>query len=223
MIVAIIAVVIGGYLIVSSNLNSLANQSVAAQPTNPNSAMYALGKLAVKAAATHDGYSREQFGSGWAPVGNCDMREFVLSRDMQNVKMAADNCTVTSATLEDPYTGKTIQFARGPGTSSAVQIDHIVAVSNAWQTGAQELSPEVREQLYNDPLELLAVDGKANDDKGASDASGWLPPNKTYDCRYVARQIAVKQKYQLWVTPSEHTAMQRTLNVCPDQLLPTIH
>ena len=70
---------------------------------------------------------------------------------------------------------------------------------------------------------VQAVDGKANDDKGASDASDWLPPNKQYDCRYVARQIAVKQKYRLWVTPAEHYAIQKVLNSCPTQPLPIVN
>ncbi len=222
LIIAVVALLIGGGLMVNSKINSKTSaQPIASQTTNPNSAIYALAKLEVKPAGSHDGYSRDKFGSGWELVGNCDMREQILNRDLTNTKdVSPDDCTVLSGTFSDPYTGKTFQFTRGPGTSSLVQIDHIVAISNAWQTGASGMSIEQREKLYNDPLELLAVSGTANDDKGASDASDWLPPNKSYDCRYVARQIAVKQKYHLWVTNTEQAAMQHVLDTCPGQLLP---
>jgi hypothetical protein len=110
---------------------------------------------------------------------------------------------------------------RGPD-SSKVQIDHVVALSDAWQKGAQQLTSEQRYQLANDPLELLAVDGQANTQKSDGDAATWLPPNKPYRCAYVARQVAVKQKYQLWITAAEHDAMQRVLSSCPSQLLPVV-
>jgi hypothetical protein len=184
-------------------------------------AISALGKLAVKGRAPKTGYTREQFGGEWSSEGSCNMRDKVLARDMTNTAFrSAHDCDVLSGTLNDPYTGKTIQFTRGASTSSKVQIDHVVAISNAWQTGAQQISPELRRQLYNDPLELLAVDGPANNQKGDGDAATWLPPNKAYRCRYVARQIAVKLKYHLWVTPAEHDAIARILGTCPDQKLP---
>jgi hypothetical protein len=101
-----------------------------------------------------------------------------------------------------------------------VQIDHVVAVSDAWQKGAQALDVSTRAQFYNDPLNLLAVDGPSNQKKSDADAATWLPPNKSYRCRYVARQIAVKAKYSLWVTQAEHDAMKNVLSTCPGQTLP---
>lgn len=182
----------------------------------------ALSRLAVKGRAPKTGYTREQFGSGWDMLNGCDMREHILARDMTDVKVRSNtDCTVLSGTLNDPYTGKMIPFTRGPDTSSAIQVDHVVALGDAWQKGAQQLSQPVREQMYNDPLELLAVDGPTNQQKGDGDAATWLPPNKTYRCRYVARQIAVKIKYNLWVTKAEHDAMQRILSTCPTQMLPS--
>jgi hypothetical protein len=199
------------------------NATVAQNPASASgTAVEALGKLAVKGSAPKTGYSREQFGGEWADEGACDMRNKVLARDLTDVKVRSKaDCTVSSGTLNDPYTGKVIQFVRGPGTSTKVQIDHVVAISDAWQTGAQQLSAQTRKQLYNDPLELLAVDGPANNQKSDGDAATWLPSNKPYRCRYVARQIAVKAKYHLWVTPAEHDAMQRVLGTCPSQQLPT--
>jgi hypothetical protein len=105
-------------------------------------------------------------------------------------------------------------------TSSLVQIDHVVALGDAWQTGAQRLSAEEREQFGNDPLELLAVSGRVNDQKKDSDAASWLPPNRAFRCAYVARQVAVKLRYRLWVTRAEHDAIASVLARCPDQRLP---
>ena len=148
------------------------------------------------------------------------MRDKILARDLTNVKSKNDTCEVASGVLRDPYTGKTINFMRGAETSSAIQIDHVVAIGNAWQTGAQQISQAEREQMYNDPLELLAVDGPANQQKSDGDAATWLPPNKSFRCEYIARQIAVKQKYSLWVTSAERDAMTRILASCPDERLP---
>lgn len=201
--------------------NQPATNSPSTQSASQSSAAAALARLAIKGRAPSTGYSRQQFSNGWADAGGCDERNKILQRDLTDVHTrSATDCTVLSGTLDDPYTGKVIHFVRGPGTSTAVQIDHVVALGNAWQTGAQQLTKEVRHQLYNDPLELLAVDGPTNDNKGDADAATWLPPNKPYRCRYIARQIAVKLKYHLWVTPAEHAAIARVLATCPDQQLP---
>lgn len=187
----------------------------------PDLAMTVLEQLPVKGRAPKTGYTRAQFGDGWARQGNCDTRNIILNRDLTNVTVG-ENCKVLSGTLDDPYTGQQILFTRGETTSADVQIDHVVALSNAWQTGAQQLSEAERQALANDPLELLAVDGKANQNKSAGDAATWLPPNKPFRCQYVARQIAVKAKYRLWVTAPEKQAMIRVLSACPEQRLPNV-
>lgn len=179
----------------------------------------ALQKLAVKGRAPKTGYNRAQFGDGWALSGGCDTREMILYRDLTSTTLNS-RCQVLSGTLNDPYTGKTIKFQRGAKSSGLIQIDHVVALGNAWQTGAQQLSLTQRESLANDPLELLAVDGAANQQKSDGDAATWLPPNKPFRCQYVARQIAVKQKYSLWVTAAEKDAMSNVLAACPGQALP---
>ena len=182
--------------------------------------MSALAKLAIKNSAPKTGYSRNQFGNGWATWGKCDTRQRILARDLTDIKYGTDGCTVLTGTLNDPYTGKIIAFTRGVSTSGAVQIDHVVALSNAWQTGAQDLDKTTRTKLANDDLELIAVDGPANMQKSDSDAAGWLPSNKPFRCEYVARQIAVKIKYTLWVTAQEHDAMASVLKSCPGERLP---
>lgn len=181
----------------------------------------ALEKLAVKGRAPKTGYARTQFLSGWGEVGDCDMRNIILKRDLNDPLIDPLNgCFVMRGELGDPYTGKTIEFERGFGTSNDVQIDHVVALSDAWQKGAQQLDETTRNNFANDPLNLLAVDGPANQEKSDADFATWLPPNKGYRCRYAARQIAVKLKYHLWITRAEKDAFARQLATCPGQVLP---
>jgi hypothetical protein len=185
--------------------------------------------LPVKGRAALTGYSRAQFGEAWTDDvtvadghNGCDTRNDILRRDLTDVviKPSTDGCVVARGVLHDPYTRTVILFTRGPGTSSVVQIDHVVSLANAWQTGAQQLSLSVRTNLANDPLNLLAVSGSANEQKGDSDAASWLPPNKAFRCSYVAIQVAVKIRYHLWVTPAERAAIARVLSTCPRQPLP---
>ena len=189
-------------------------------PAGASPAAISLQQLAIKGRAPKTGYSRLLFSNGWGQIGTCDLRNFVLARDMTSVVYSGNTCKVQSGVLADPYTGTTIEFTRGVETSADVQIDHVVALGDAWQKGAQQLTASERYALANDPLELLAVDGKANQAKSDGDASSWLPSNKEFRCSYVARQIAVKAKYRLWVTPSEYQAMAKVLTSCPNQTLP---
>lgn len=190
------------------------------QPTPvliPGSASETLDQLEVKGRAAKTGYSRDQFGNGWAVINGCDTRNIILHRDLINA-VVDEECTVVSGTLNDSYTGKVIEFNKSAG--SAIQIDHVIALSDAWQKGAQLLTREMRIKFANDPLELIAVDGEANQQKSDADAASWLPSNKGFRCEYVARQIAIKQKYTLWVTSSEKEAMKAVLTECPKQALP---
>jgi hypothetical protein len=198
--------------------------STAASPVVASSpALSVLSELPIKGRAPKTGYSRAQFGNGWQDLGNCDVRNHILARDMEQEVVQSDtDCRVVSGMLHDPYTGTIIPFIKGPTSSARVQIDHVVALSDAWQKGAQQLAAPLRLQLANDPLNLLAVDGPANNQKSDADAATWLPPNKDYRCRYVARQLAVKQKYRLWLTQAEHDAIERVLGSCPGQVLPLV-
>lgn len=177
-----------------------------------SSALHMLESLEVKGRAPKTGYSRDQFGSGWSTVSGCNTRNIILNRDLKNVVLD-DKCNVVSGILDDPYTGKQIIFERGVG-SNDIQIDHVVALSDAWQKGAQNLSFNQRTSLANDPLNLLAVDGSANQQKSDGDSATWLPSNRAFRCQYVARQIEVKSKYSLWVTKAEKTSMINVLNKC---------
>jgi hypothetical protein len=187
------------------------------------SATAALAKLAVKGRAANTGYSREQFGPEWADVdrNGCDTRNDVLRRDLSAESLEPNGCVVTRGQLHDPYSGATVAFARGVSSSSEVQIDHMVALQDAWVKGAARWDAAKRGALANDPLNLQATVGAINEGKGSGDAATWLPPQTGYRCTYVARQIAVKQRYGLWVTQAEHDAMAGILARCPSQQLPT--
>lgn len=182
-------------------------------------AIDSLKNLAIKGRAPKTNYSRTEFGAGWSSDSGCDTRNIILNRDLTDV-VSNNKCEVLSGALNDPYTGTKINFVRGSETSADVQIDHVVALGDAWQKGAQLLPKDRRIELSNDPLELMAVSGPANQEKGDGDTATWLPSNKAFRCQYVARQIAVKLKYNLWVTQAEHDAMARVLKNCPEQLLP---
>ena len=189
-------------------------------PAAGGAAADALAALPVREAAGDAGYQRTRFGQSWVDVdGNgCRTRDDVLQRDLRGVRLDDDGCTVLSGTLDDPYSGREIPFRRGEGTSSDVQVDHVVALADAWRTGAQAFTDEQRVEFANDPLELLAVDGSLNASKSDDDASQWLPP--LGECDYVARQVAVKSTWGLWVTPAERDAMAEVLAGCPGQGLP---
>ena len=181
-----------------------------------------IATVAVKGRAPKTGYSRAQFGPAWEDVNvnGCDTRNDILKRDLSE-KVFKDSCIILSGVLADPYSGESINFLRGVATSSLVQIDHVVALSNAWQTGAFKLSIEKRTAFANDPLNLLAVKGALNSQKSDGDAATWLPPRKSYRCAYVARQVAVKAKYGLWLTPPEKAAIEKIILTCPKQLVPS--
>ena len=189
-------------------------------PAAANDALTALNQLEVKGRAAKTGYSRAQFPHWSDPDRNgCDARNDTLKRDLTNItyKVGTRDCKVVGGQLLDPFSGKSITFS---STKSNIDIDHLVALSNAWQTGAAYFDKAKRTQIANDPLNLLAVDAKLNRQKGDGDAATWLPPAKSFRCEYVAAQIAVKVKYSLWLTAPEKSAMSRVLESCPEQLLP---
>ena len=204
---------------------SITSQAAAFSQASEVTASSVLSTLPVKGRAPKTGYTRAQFGQAWADVdrNGCDTRNDMLKRDLTNIvyKVKTRDCVVLSGILIDRYSGETINFVRGNVTSMEVQIDHVVALSNAWQTGAFKLTVLQRTALANDPMNLFAVKGRLNSQKGDGDTATWLPPLKSFRCSYVAQQIAVKAKYSLWVTAPEKEAMARILTACPKQLLPT--
>lgn len=189
-------------------------------PEDSKLATEVLNSLDIKGRAPKTDYDRSMFLDDWGEENSCDKRNIILQRDLNDTVIDEDGCVVLSGQLYDPYTGTDIDFKRGSGTSGDVHIDHIVSLSEAWQKGARQLSSDERNDFANDSLNLLAVDGPANIQKSNADAATWLPSNKLYRCAFVARQIAVKSKYELWVTRAEKDSITRVLNNCPNQVLP---
>lgn len=190
------------------------------RPVPEGAALAALESLPVKGRAPKNDYDRSAFGQAWldADRNGCDTRNDILRRDLADVVFSkGSKCKVASGTFHDPYLGARLTFRRGADSSKAVQIDHVVALGDAWQKGAAQLTPKQRQNFANDPLNLIAADGPANQEKSASDAATWLPKNKAVRCHYVARQISVKAAYGLWVTQAERDAMGRVLGSCPGQ------
>lgn len=182
------------------------------------------------AKARPGGYDRERYFGGWASngCGSATTRDTILARDL---KGAVENprCQVTSGTLTDPYTGRTIQFRRGRNTSSAVQIDHVVALLDAWESGARDWDQTKRVQYANSTDVLLASDGPANMAKGSGlDVNGtalyrsqnsgapdvWMPDNKAYRCDYMAKRATIKSKWGLTMTPREKQQTVSVLSQC---------
>lgn len=214
--VAIIAAVLALAVVEPLGAAGTVTDYGAGAPVGPL-ARQALGQLVVKGRAPMTGYSRDMFGSAWSDVdGNgCDQRDDALWRASLGHAVRADGCTVTRATVTDVYTGKVITYIRGGDYANGLDIDHVVALGDAWSSGIGYKSSIVRLHVANDPLNLLAVDPSSNRQKGDSNAASWLPPRTAYRCAYVARQIAVKRKYALSITSSERDAMSRVLQNCP--------
>jgi uncharacterized protein DUF1524 len=163
-------------------------------------------------AGSMSGYSREEFGTAWKDVdhNHCDTRDDILARDLDGVKKR-DKCVVTSGTLDDPYTGKTITFTKAHAME--VQIDHIFPLALAWRMGADDWTEAKRTELANDRDNLLAVSGRPNAQKSDKGPAEWQPP-KAFQCSYAEKFIAVADEYDLSVTPADHDELDDMLDTC---------
>lgn len=220
LVIAVISAVIGFVFANPSSYEPTVEAETNLNATDQTStlATEVLNKLEIKGRAPKTGYKRTEFYSGWPDVDGCSLRQRIIKRELgATAVLAEDNCTVLSGEFTEPYTGSHLIFHEKSELSKGIQIDHVVALSDAWQKGAQYMSSETRRQIATDPLNLLAVDASANQGKSDGDAATWLPPNKAFRCQYIARQVSVKYKYQLWVTQAEHDAMTRILNTCPNE------
>ena len=176
-----------------------------------------LAKLEVKGRAPKTGYKRTEFYNGWPDIEGCNLRQRILKRDFGETAKLDEKCNVVAGMFYEPYTGEEMEFKNRSEISKNVQIDHVVALSDAWQKGAQYKTTNERFKIATDPLNLIAVQAAANRQKSDGDAATWLPKNKSFRCQYVARQISVKYKYSLWVTEAEKEAMSQILAGCPEQ------
>jgi Protein of unknown function (DUF1524) len=170
-------------------------------------------------------YRRAAFGDAWtddndAPGGHngCDTRDDILNRDLvDKMYVSIKRCpdAVASGTLHDPYTNDTISFVRGAHTGEAVQIDHLVPLSYSWDQGAWNWTPEMRVRFANDPANLLAVQGQANQDKGDKEPAVWMPPNAAFHCQYAVQFIAVLRGYGLPIDGPSVAVLRQAAASCP--------
>ena len=193
-----------------------AAEAVSAENPNAPLASDILEKLEVKGRAPKTDYSREQFYSGWPNIDGCSLRQRIIKREFGE-SAVLEECNVIAGEYDEPYTGEHLKYSNRDEISNGIQIDHVVALSDAWQKGAQNLSSDERYAVATDPLNLLAVDAAANKKKSDGDAATWLPSNKKFRCQYVARQVSVKYKYKLWVTDAEKNAIFKVLENCPKE------
>lgn len=170
-------------------------------------------------------YRRDAFGESWdddndAPGGRngCDTRNDILDRDLvEKSYVSIKRCptAVAAGTLIDPYTNATIAFVRGNQIGASVQIDHIVALSLAWDLGARNWTDELRMRFANDPANLLAVDGPTNQLKGDSEPAVWMPPNRAFWCQYAVQFAAVLRGYGLPVDSPSARVLRDAASTCP--------
>ncbi len=170
-------------------------------------------------------YHRDAFGESWtddttAPGGHngCDTRNDILDRDLRDkTYVAIKRCptAVATGTLLDPYTSALVPFTRGAQIGAAVQIDHIVPLALAWDLGARAWSEEMRTRFANDPANLLAVEGQANQDKGDKEPALWMPPNAAFHCQYAMQYIAVLRGYSLPVDAASVPVLRAATDTCP--------
>ncbi|GFG64150.1 hypothetical protein MKUB_16400 [Mycobacterium kubicae] len=170
-------------------------------------------------------YRRAAFGDAWdddndAPGGHngCDTRDDILNRDLvDKTFVVTKRCpnAVATGTLHDPYTNTVIAFQRGAKVGEAVQIDHIVPLAYAWDMGAYGWPDPVRLRFANDPANLLAVQGRANQDKGDAPPAQWMPPNTAFACQYAMQFLAVLRGYSLPVDQASTVVLRQAADTCP--------
>ena len=216
--ISLLAVAIGVILLNPNSYETTYTPTNVTATEGTTPALEILEKLEIKGRAPKTGYDREQFYRAWPSIDGCNLRQRIIKRDLGDTAVLADdNCTVLSGEFDEPYTGSHLIFYQKSDLTKGLQIDHVVALSDAWQKGAQNLTADERYALATDPLNLLAVDSKTNQGKSDGDAATWLPPNKKFRCTYVARQVSVKYKYHLWVTQAEKDMIARILGNCPQE------
>ncbi|MGP3974447.1 HNH endonuclease family protein [Streptomyces sp. 8N114] len=163
-----------------------------------------------------DGYKREEFqnpGEGswkvWPGDDKCTTRDKVMARDGQNVKKTNKKkpCEVTSGRWVSPYDGVTIS------RTDKADVDHIVPLKNAWQSGAKNWTRTKRVSFANELThpQLLVVSKTSNTQKGYKVPEKWQP-QQTYQCTYAKAWVRVKKEYDLTVTSDERKALEGMLN-----------
>lgn len=182
----------------------------AALPT-PVSAATARGYLASLKVATENraGYDRDLFPHWITISGACDTRETVLKRDGSGV-VTNSSCSATSGSWYSVYDGATWTAA------SDLDIDHLVPLAEAWDSGASAWTTARRQSFANDLTrpQLIAVTDNVNQSKGDQDPATWMPSRTAYACTYVRAWVQVKYYYGLSVDTAEKNKLTSVLSGC---------
>lgn len=213
-------------------LMPLSAQAAVNDPTSIPTGESAVRVLSTLAVADQTDKSSDRKDHDWANAADgrhaaYNTRDLVLDRDLSGTTHKANGRVATGTLDPEPYTGGTVHFVQGKankaegGSASAtdggIQIDHVVAYAEAYNSGLKDRTEEQRDAYYTDPDVLLAVQARANNAKKDADAAGWMPSWDAFRCDYAALQIGIKAKYSLTVDQKEHDALASTLAQCPAQ------
>ncbi len=220
--VAVIAVLVAAQVLLSAGRDDSAGR--AAPAVRPGVDVLAGVQVVPQRIRGYD-YRRAAFGDAWdddsgaqGSHNGCDTRNDILNRDLvDKTYVTTKRCpqAVASGTLRDPYTNGTIAFVRGNQIGASVQIDHIVPLAFAWDMGARDWTDAMRKRFANDPANLLAVAGNANQDKGDLPPGEWMPPNTAFWCQYALQFIEVLRGYRLPVDEASARQMRNAAVSCP--------
>ncbi|OLT96324.1 HNH endonuclease family protein [Mycobacterium syngnathidarum] len=225
-LVAAVALAVVVAVQVTTSTHDAARFAAQAQPPTVAPGVDLLaGVLQIPVRVRGNDYRRAAFGESWdddnsAPGGHngCDTRNDILNRDLvDKTSVAIKRCpaAVATGTLHDPYTNAVVSFVRGNQTGASVQIDHIVPLALAWDLGARDWPDDLRLRFANDPANLLAVAGKANQDKGDQEPAHWMPPNRAFWCQYAVQFVEVLRGYALPVDTASAVVLRDAAGTCP--------
>ncbi|WP_327436593.1 MULTISPECIES: HNH endonuclease family protein [unclassified Streptomyces] len=153
------------------------------------------------------GYTRSSFkhwNSGELADG-CNTRNEVLLAEAITAPAVGAGCKLTGGVWLSYYDG---QQVTDPG---ALDIDHMVPLAEAWDSGASAWTPARREAYANDQgaaTSLVAVTARTNRQKSDQDPAEWLPPAPEAQCRYVGEWVATKLRWQLSADAIELEALK---------------
>jgi hypothetical protein len=221
--VAALAVIVAAQVLIGAGIR--ASTARVGAPTVRQGVDVLAGISVVPRRERGNDYRRGAFGDAWdddngAPGGHngCDTRNDILNRDLVDITyVSTKRCpqAVGSGTLRDPYTNGTLAFIRGQQVGASVQIDHIVPLAFAWDMGARKWPDQLRKRFANDPANLLAVAGRANQDKGDLPPGEWIPPNAAFWCQYAVAFSAVLRGYGLPVDEASARELRNAAASCP--------
>ena len=220
---AAIAVLVAAQVVSAARTDPLAGSGA---PTVAPGVDLLAGVRVVDERVRGNDYRRAAFGPAWDDLtsapgarNGCDTRNDILNRDLvDTTAVVLKRCprAVATGTLRDPYTNATVGFVRGNQVGASVQIDHIVPLAYAWDMGARDWPEAMRSRFANDPANLLAVAGNANQDKGDQPPGVWMPPNTAFWCQYSVAFIEVVRGYRLALDEASARQLRDAAGSCPN-------